>query len=327
MSLVPRERQILDLLCQGKPDKRIAEVCEIKYSTIRVYISALYKRIGVPNRSAAAIWWNEVSKLLAANGVGAVSAPVLEPSVDRALPRAVVPPKRPKIMAPGFEMAADISFGSHALKHGLLSALGSMSIYIGIGPRWAESHGRVCIKDSIGTRVTTLQWLYEQFLAGTHDEAIAGWEAMLADDRSAQGNAILECMHALLGHRGRAPLALDLSADVALVENARKWLWESDAQAKAKLISLALSLPWRHPGRHTVLITLFHGGKQREELDIATAAAEAILLEAQTARDFIRQVAGFDIVGRSHPLCVEKKYGPVQARQESAQSDKCDDRR
>ncbi len=54
ISLSERERQVARLLAQGQSNKQIARRLDLQEVTIKVYASALYRKLGVTNRTAAA---------------------------------------------------------------------------------------------------------------------------------------------------------------------------------------------------------------------------------------------------------------------------------
>jgi PAS domain S-box-containing protein len=54
-----REREVLELLCEGLDDKAIAGRLELSGNTVRNHVSRLYAKIGVNRRSAAVIWARE----------------------------------------------------------------------------------------------------------------------------------------------------------------------------------------------------------------------------------------------------------------------------
>ncbi|MFC7398405.1 PAS domain S-box protein [Chelatococcus sp. GCM10030263] len=57
--LTERERDILDLICQGQSDEAMSKTLGLSRNTIRNHISSLYRKIGVNRRSAAIIWARE----------------------------------------------------------------------------------------------------------------------------------------------------------------------------------------------------------------------------------------------------------------------------
>jgi len=57
--LTERERDILDLICQGKNDAEMSQGLSLSPNTIRNHISSLFRKIGVNRRAAAVIWARE----------------------------------------------------------------------------------------------------------------------------------------------------------------------------------------------------------------------------------------------------------------------------
>ena len=57
--LSKREREVLELICQGSDDKAIAAQLSLTANTVRNHVSRLYAKIGVNRRSAAVIWARE----------------------------------------------------------------------------------------------------------------------------------------------------------------------------------------------------------------------------------------------------------------------------
>jgi len=55
--LSPRESNILQLISTGKSNKEIAEILCISDKTVRNYISYIFKKINVTNRTEAASYW------------------------------------------------------------------------------------------------------------------------------------------------------------------------------------------------------------------------------------------------------------------------------
>jgi two-component system, NarL family, nitrate/nitrite response regulator NarL len=54
--LSTRETQILNCLRQGAPNKAIARRLDVAEATVKVHIKAILRKIGVANRTQAAIW-------------------------------------------------------------------------------------------------------------------------------------------------------------------------------------------------------------------------------------------------------------------------------
>jgi len=54
--LTARERQILALVAEGRSNAQIAQALDIREPTVKGHLWRLYRKIGVPNRTAAARW-------------------------------------------------------------------------------------------------------------------------------------------------------------------------------------------------------------------------------------------------------------------------------
>lgn len=66
VALSPREREILDLICDDMDDATVAERLGLSRNTVRNHVARLYAKIGVNRRSGAVIWGRE-------RGMGSVS--------------------------------------------------------------------------------------------------------------------------------------------------------------------------------------------------------------------------------------------------------------
>ncbi len=58
-SLSGREKQVLQLLTEGKGNQTIAEVLGLKINTVEKHLDHIYKKLGVSSRTEAAHWWVE----------------------------------------------------------------------------------------------------------------------------------------------------------------------------------------------------------------------------------------------------------------------------
>jgi DNA-binding NarL/FixJ family response regulator len=54
--LTPRERQVLELLGEGLANKQISRRLGIKEKTVKAHLTSVFQRIGVADRTAAALW-------------------------------------------------------------------------------------------------------------------------------------------------------------------------------------------------------------------------------------------------------------------------------
>jgi two-component system, NarL family, nitrate/nitrite response regulator NarL len=58
--LTPRQKQIAHLISQALENKEIAHVLGLSEGTVKVYVSRIFERLHVPNRTALAVLvWNE----------------------------------------------------------------------------------------------------------------------------------------------------------------------------------------------------------------------------------------------------------------------------
>jgi DNA-binding NarL/FixJ family response regulator len=58
-ALTLREREVLELICQGLTDKEISGKLGLSRNTVRNHVAALYGKIDVHRRSAAVVWARE----------------------------------------------------------------------------------------------------------------------------------------------------------------------------------------------------------------------------------------------------------------------------
>jgi DNA-binding NarL/FixJ family response regulator len=57
--LTPRERDVLNLICEGLADKEIATRLGVAPNTVRNRVATLYAKLGLHSRSEAIIWARE----------------------------------------------------------------------------------------------------------------------------------------------------------------------------------------------------------------------------------------------------------------------------
>ena len=53
--LTPQQTRIMKLICAGKPNKQIAYELSLAEATVKAHITALLRRLGVQNRTQAAM--------------------------------------------------------------------------------------------------------------------------------------------------------------------------------------------------------------------------------------------------------------------------------
>ena len=54
--LTRREEEVLQLLARGRSNREIARTLSITESTVKVHVGHILQRIGVADRTAAAVW-------------------------------------------------------------------------------------------------------------------------------------------------------------------------------------------------------------------------------------------------------------------------------
>jgi two-component system, NarL family, nitrate/nitrite response regulator NarL len=73
-ALSTREKCILDCLADGSPNKVIARRVDVAEATVKVHVKAILRKIGVQNRTQAAIWALHHKKTPAAPETGSVTS-------------------------------------------------------------------------------------------------------------------------------------------------------------------------------------------------------------------------------------------------------------
>lgn len=69
--LTPQQQKIMKLICAGKPNKQIAYELSLAEATVKAHITALLRRLGVRNRTQAAVM---IENAQPATGIGAGEA-------------------------------------------------------------------------------------------------------------------------------------------------------------------------------------------------------------------------------------------------------------
>ncbi|PWR03812.1 DNA-binding response regulator [Meridianimarinicoccus roseus] len=54
-ALTPQQQKVMKLICEGKPNKQIAYELDLAEATVKAHITALLRRLGVSNRTQAAL--------------------------------------------------------------------------------------------------------------------------------------------------------------------------------------------------------------------------------------------------------------------------------
>jgi DNA-binding CsgD family transcriptional regulator len=77
-TLSPRQLSVLNELGSGQTNKSIGLRLGMSEGAVKVHLKAIYTKVGVPNRTAAAVWAERWREALASDR--AVQAPALEQS-------------------------------------------------------------------------------------------------------------------------------------------------------------------------------------------------------------------------------------------------------
>jgi DNA-binding CsgD family transcriptional regulator len=69
--LSPRQREVFQWICEGKRDREIALILGISYRTVTVHVRAILNKLGVENRTCAAMIGARLTRQDAEDGSGA----------------------------------------------------------------------------------------------------------------------------------------------------------------------------------------------------------------------------------------------------------------
>ena len=72
LALTPRQREVVTLIAQGAADKEIARTLGVTTATVQKHVTNVLKRLGVPNRAAAAAVLVSSTAWVAAQGAPAL---------------------------------------------------------------------------------------------------------------------------------------------------------------------------------------------------------------------------------------------------------------
>jgi hypothetical protein len=263
---------MLELLGQGDSSKAIAKKLGYRPGTTRVYLHDLYRKIGVPNKTSAVIWF-----------------------FDRVKKPAAPPPPDPAPVSPMVEETV----GDLALRTDAFTALGAMSTLIGpYGRLWQVAtriKGSRIEKGLVERRAKSRQ-LWEALLRGDFaygkklfDAGSAGALLLDSPGDGAQLAMLLllggysnaaDRMVAELGRKRRAPSGLTVK-DHDLLLAVRSVVNKDDRAALARIqrISRDVGAP---PARQAAMVALFHLGRAHEDRKLAMAAADALWREAES---------------------------------------------
>jgi DNA-binding CsgD family transcriptional regulator len=274
-----KHQRMLELLAQGASSKVIARTMGYRDGTMRVYLHNLYRKIGVRNKTSAAIWY-----------LGTRNE-----EAGRAETRVEV------VAGPG----AEETFGDMALREGLYASLGVMSIFLGAYGRVWEIAMRLK-----GTRA-------DAALNAKRAQSRRLWRALLEGD-CAYGKRVYETnedlpmpfdspseavvllcllliggyavaadrLGARLARKRKGALAISAS-EHTLVRSLRDALKGND-DALASLFHLATEQSASPVLRQTAMVALFHAYRARKDPERARGTANAIWAEAEASRQHLQ---------------------------------------
>lgn len=271
------QTKMLELLAKGASSKSIAQSLGYKDGTARVYLHALYKRIGVNNKTSAVTWY--LTKVRNSTGVSGDSHQPTKVRAD--------------------------SFGDFAVKTDLLTSFGVMAIFIGPHSKMWEVANRLNSRDAEADpfeleRIRARsRRLWDSFLRGDFAAAKREYDAGLFPKLFVESTidaVVLSSMLLLGGYTASAKKAvasmppkkgprigITLDEKVALV--AISDAVDSNIEsAFAALHQLQTSNGSKPVFRQLVIVTLFHLYKMRGDLDRARIFANFIWADAEAIR-------------------------------------------
>ncbi|MBL0141125.1 MAG: helix-turn-helix transcriptional regulator [Betaproteobacteria bacterium] len=271
-----RDRKMLELLAQGVSNRSIAESLGYREGTMRVYLHGLYRKIGVPNKTSAVIWYFDRLK---AEGrtTDESRSPVAEPGREE-------------------------SFGDIALRSSPGDALGAMNMFLGPYGRMWEVALRLkgaAPDEKVDRRRRQSRLLWEALLKGDfaygkklHDEDAM---ARLFVDSSSDC-VLLACLVRIGGYtraadRVMAQLTrgkkgrLSISAkEIALLAALREALEGNAESGLASIYRLATENSVKPIPRHAAMASLYWTYLARKDRERALGAANALFAEAEAVR-------------------------------------------
>lgn len=275
-----RDQRMLELLAEGASSKLMAKKMGYREGTMRVYLHDLYRKIGVPNKTNAVIWYFDRNK--AKESVAAVAA------------RSASMP------------SADQSFGDFALRENLHAALGAMNMFLGpYGRLWdvsrrlkgsdapdAELDGRRRQSRALWEALLRADFAYAK---GLHDQGTI--EAICADSPT---DAVLAVVLLLIGGYTRAAekvvarlsrrrrIGPSLSeSERTLMKSLRDAMDGGSDEALACLHRLAGAKPASSLLPQAAMAAMFHVYSARKDADRARETANALCALAEGTRQHL----------------------------------------
>jgi DNA-binding CsgD family transcriptional regulator len=304
-----RDERMLELLATGASNRDVAEQLGYQEGTIRVYLSNLYKKIGVSNKTEAVVWL--LSRRDTAQAAAAAAA---EPSHA--------------------ESSSGDVLGDMALQENLFATLGVMAAFIGPYSRVWEVGMRLKgneIDDQARFRRQRSRLLWRALLSGDwvygkRNFDVDGAAGLVVD---APSDAVM--LAALLVTGGYSSAAERLSGqltqkrkggssasprEVTLLRSLRGALDGND-DALAQLHELAAEKGPASVVKQVAMVAMFHVYVARRDYDRARQAAGAVWAEAEAARQQL-QAMGERSLGATRAVPAPVKAAKRAAAREKA---------
>jgi DNA-binding CsgD family transcriptional regulator len=273
IELSSRDRSMLELLSLGISNKAIAAKLGYQHGTTRVYLHALYRKLGVASKTAAVVWYVDYLKANSARKAQDAAAPV----------------------------SLDESVGDLALRADLFTALGAMSLFLGAyGKLWqvAERLKGVEADSAADAPRRQSRSLWEALLKGDFaygKRLFDGGEAARQMLDSPGDGVLIALLLQFGGYSGAAGQVTSQlarmkrgtrrvsSRDMQLLEAVRAVEGRKDA-ALERVYRAAVEAPAQTPARHLALAALYHAYRAGGDVERAKATAEALWAEAEASR-------------------------------------------
>jgi DNA-binding CsgD family transcriptional regulator len=276
MAIDARDERMLELLATGASNRDVAEQLGYQEGTIRVYLSNLYKKIGVSNKTEAVVWL--LSRRDTAQAAAAAAA---EPHYT--------------------EHSSGDLLGDMALQDNLFIALGVMSSFIGpysfvweVGRRMKGEE----IDDQLRFRRQRSRVLWRALLSGDWSYGKRNFDADGAAGLIVDSPSDAVMLASLLLAGGYTSAADRLTGqltqkrkagtsasprEVTMLRALRSSL-EGHEDGTSQLQELATEKTASPVLRQLALVLLFHTHAARRDFDQARASANAVWAEADAAR-------------------------------------------
>ena len=276
MAIDARDERMLELLATGASNRDVAEQLGYQEGTIRVYLSNLYKKIGVSNKTEAVVWM--LSRRDTAQAAAAAAA---EPSYA--------------------EQSSGDLLGDMALQDNLFIALGVMSAFIGpysvvweVGRRMKGDE----IDDQLRFRRQRSRVLWRALLCGDWSFGKRSFDAdgaagLIVDSPS---DAVMLALLLLAGGYTSAADRLtgqltqkrkagtSASPREVTMLRALRTALDGNEEGLAQLHELATEKSASPVLRQLASVLLFHTHGARRDFERARSAANAVWAEAESAR-------------------------------------------